>query len=329
MSDMVYRRMGQSGLKLSVFSLGSWVTFGSQVDDGAARSCIHAAYDGGVNFFDNAEAYGMGQAELVVGKVLKDFRRESLVISSKVFWGGDGPNDKGLSAKHVTEACHAALRRLQTDYLDIYYCHRPDSSTPVAETVRAMDNLVRQGKILYWGTSEWSAEQIKAAAAVCAKTGAVAPSIEQPEYHLFHRHRVEVEFASLYPSLGIGLSTWSPLASGILTGKYNQEIPADSRLAHERYTWLQRSLTKARIQGVRNLEPIARELNCTLAQLALAWCAKNPHVSTVITGASRASQVVENLAALGVLAQLSPELTRRIEAATAHAQDQPGEGDDD
>ena len=329
MSEMIYRRMGPTGLKLSVFSLGSWVTFGSTIDESAAKSCLLAAYENGVNFFDNAEAYGSGRAEMVVGQVLKDLRRESLVISSKVFWGGDGPNDRGLSAKHVIEACHAALRRLQTDYLDLYYCHRPDPDTPVAETVRAMDTLVRQGKILYWGTSEWSTVQLRAAHAACAATGAVLPTVEQPEYHLFHRHKVETEFAPLYSTPGLGLTTWSPLASGILTGKYNDEIPADSRLAHERFTWLQRSITKPRVQAVRNLEPIARELGCTLAQLALAWCAKNVHVTSVITGASRPAQVHENLNALRYLDQLDADVMKRIGAAVYKAQDKPGEFDED
>lgn len=328
MSEMIYRRMGATGLKLSIFSIGSWVTYGSTVDESAAKACLLAAYENGVNFFDNAEAYGSGKAELVVGNILKELPRESLVISSKVFWGGDGPNERGLSAKHVIEACHGALRRLQTDYLDLYYCHRPDPDTPVAETVRAMDTLVRQGKILYWGTSEWSTEQLRAAYAACAASGTILPSVEQPEYHLFHRHKVETEFAPLYGWPGLGLTTWSPLASGILTGKYNEEIPAGSRLAHERYTWLQSSITKPRVQAVRNLEPIARELGCTLAQLALAWCAKNEHVTSVITGASRPAQVHENLKALDYIDALSPEVLRRIETAVLHAHDKPGQFDE-
>jgi voltage-dependent potassium channel beta subunit len=324
---MVYRRMGRSGLKLSVFSIGSWVTYGHTVDVASARACLLAAYDGGVNFFDNAEAYGGGKAEEVVGATLKELRRESLVISSKVFWGGDGPNDSGLCHKHVVEACHAALRRLQTDYIDLYYCHRPDPHTPVEETVRAMDLLIRQGKVFYWGTSEWSAQQIREACAVAKQLGAPLPAVEQPQYHLFCRHKVEVEFADLYSNFGLGTTTWSPLASGILTGKYNEGIPDGSRLADERYTWLQQGVTKARVQAVRNLEPIARELGVSLAQLALAWCARNPHVSSVITGASRPDQVRENLKALGVIGRIDDSVNHRILAAVSQAQDRPGSSD--
>jgi voltage-dependent potassium channel beta subunit len=325
MSGMTYRRMGRSGLKLSTFSIGSWVTYGHTTDDSAARGCLLAAYEGGVNFFDNAEAYGNGAAEEVVGRVLKELRRESLVISSKVFWGGDGPNDSGLCAKHVYEACHAALRRLQTDYLDLYYCHRPDPNTPVDETVRAMDNLIRQGKVLYWGTSEWSALQLREACGVAKALGAPLPAVEQPQYNLFHRKRVEQEYADLYREFGIGTTIWSPLASGILSGKYNEGIPDDSRLANERYTWLQQGVTKARVQAVRNLEPIARELGATVAQLALAWCARNPNVSSVITGASRPAQVAENLRALAFIDKIDAAVNQRILAAVSGAQAAIGE----
>ncbi len=321
MSDMIYRRMGRSGLKLSVFSIGSWVTYGSQVDAGGTRACLLAAIEGGVNFIDNAEAYAQGQAEVAVGKVVAELRRDSLVLSSKVFWGGDGPNETGLSRKHVTEACHAALRRLQTDYLDLYYCHRPDPDTPIEETVRAMDVLVRQGKVLYWGTSEWSAAQLAEAYTVAAQLGATPPSVEQPQYNLFHRKRVEQELAPLYASHGLGTTTWSPLASGVLTGKYNDSIPAGSRLGMERMSWLQSGVTKSRVGAVRQLSAIATELGCTTAQLALAWCANNEHVSSVITGASRPEQVVENLKALGVLSRLTPEIYARVTASTAAAQD--------
>lgn len=324
MSGMFYRRMGTSGLKLSVFSIGSWVTYGSQVDDDATRSCLLAAYEAGVNFIDNAEAYAEGRAEVAVGRVVRELKRESLVLSSKVFWGGNGPNDRGLSRKHVTEACHHALRRLQTDYLDLYYCHRPDPETPVEETVRAMDVLIRQGKVLYWGTSEWSAEQLAEAYAVCARIGATPPSVEQPQYHLFHRHRVEVELAPLYAAHGLGTTTWSPLASGVLTGKYNDGIPEGSRMAMPRMAWLQRGVTEPRLRAVRRLAALAQELGCTPAQLALAWCAHNPHVSSVITGASRPAQVTENLGALPVIGQLTPELLARIDAAVEDAQDLPG-----
>jgi len=323
--SMTYRRMGRSGLKLSTFSIGSWATYGLDVPDDNARACLIAAYEAGVNFFDNAEAYGQGRAELVVGRVLKELPRTDLVISSKVFWGGGGPNDTGLSRKHVTEACHAALRRLQTDYLDLYFCHRPDPDTPVEETVRAMHALVMQGKVLYWGTSEWPPESIREAHEVAARLGLTPPSVEQPQYNLFWRKRVEQEYAPLYKEFGMGTTIWSPLASGVLTGKYNEEIPSGTRLASEGYSWLQSSVTKARIQAVRALEPIARELDCTLAQLALAWCARNPDVSTVITGATRPQQVRENLAALEIVPRMDEALARRIEAATAAAQSKTGE----
>ena len=321
MSGMIYRQMGRSGLKLSVFSIGSWVTYGSQVDAGGTRACLLAAIEGGVNFIDNAEAYAQGQAEVAVGKVVAELRRDSLVLSSKVFWGGDGPNETGLSRKHVTEACHAALRRLQTDYLDLYYCHRPDPDTPIEETVRAMDVLIRQGKVLYWGTSEWSAAQLAEAYAVATQLGATPPSVEQPQYNLFHRKRVEQELAPLVVSRGLGITTWSPLASGVLTGKYNDGIPAGSRLGMEQMSWLQSGVTKSRVGAVRQLAAIAAELGCTTAQLALAWCAHNENVSSVITGASQPEQVRENLKALDVLARMTPGVYARVTASTAAAQD--------
>jgi voltage-dependent potassium channel beta subunit len=301
---MEYVRLGGSGLKVSKLSIGSWVTYGAQVADGEARACLLAAHEHGVNFFDNAEAYAHGAAEVAVGKVLAELRREDLVISSKVFWGGDGPNDCGLSRKHVVEACHAALRRLQLDYLDLYLCHRPDPDTPVWETAHAMDGLIRQGKVLYWGTSEWSAAQLAEAYAVCDAHGLVPPTVEQPQYNMFERARVEVELVPHIRQRGLGLTTWSPLCSGILTGKYDQGIPKDSRLGNEATSWLSDMLTADRVDKVRRLGPIATSLGCTRAQLALAWTARNPDVSTVITGASRVAQVHENMAALDLVAQL-------------------------
>ena len=313
MSEMSYRRLGQSGLKVSTFSIGSWVTYGNHQDISAARDCLLAAYEGGVNFFDNAEAYAAGQAEEVVGKVLAELPRTDLVISSKVFWGGDGPNDVGLNRKHVTEACHAALRRLQVDYLDLYFCHRPDPDTPVLETVRTMDTLIQQGKVLYWGTSEWNAEQLAEAYAVAERYNLEPPTMEQPQYNMFHRERVETELAAHVRDHGLGTTIWSPLASGLLTGKYDDGIPEGSRLANEE--WLQELvLAPGRIEKVKALAAVAQDLGCTRAQLALAWCAKHPHVSTVITGASRVEQVHENLAALPVIEQLSDEVMARIEA---------------
>jgi len=314
---MIYDRLGDAGLKVSKLSLGAWVTYGRHVDDDEARRCLLAAYDAGVNFFDNAEAYAGGEAEVVMGRVLKDLRRESYVVSSKVFWGGDGPNDTGLSRKHVVEACHAALRRLQVDYLDLYFCHRHDPDTPLLETVRTMDQLVRQGKVLYWGTSEWTAEQLAEAYALCDQHGLVPPQMEQPQYHMFHRARVEVELGEHVRSRGLGTTIWSPLASGVLTGKYNDGVPADSRLGQPGLTWLQDAITADRIAKVRALTPIAQALGGTMAQLALAWCARHPHVSTVITGASRVSQVHENLKALELLEQLTPDVLERIDGILA------------
>jgi voltage-dependent potassium channel beta subunit len=310
---MLYTRMGGSGLQLSIFGLGSWVTYGKQVGDDRAERCLKTAYDAGVNFFDNAEAYAGGQAEVVVGRFLKDLRRESYVVSSKVFWGGHGPNDKGLSRKHVLEACHAALKRLHVDYLDLYYCHRPDPDTPVRETCQAMDTLIRQGKVLYWGTSEWTAEQLSEAYAACDAHGYEPPQVEQPQYHMFHRARVEVELADHVRDRGLGTTIWSPLASGLLTGKYDNGIPTDSRAALPDMDWLQEEFTDDRITKVKQLKAVADDLGCTRAQLALAWASMSPHVSSVITGASRPEQVVENLGALQVREQLTEEVMARIE----------------
>jgi voltage-dependent potassium channel beta subunit len=311
---MEYVRLGGSGLKVSTLSIGSWVTYGGQVDDGVARDCLLAAHEHGVNFFDNAEAYAGGEAERVVGKVLAELRREELVISSKVFWGGDGPNDCGLSRKHVVEACHAALRRLRLEHLDLYLCHRPDPDTPVWETAHAMDGLIRQGKVLYWGTSEWSAVQLDEAYKVCDAHGLVPPTVEQPQYNMFERARVEVELVPHFRQRGLGTTIWSPLCSGVLTGKYDEGIPVDSRLGHEATSWLSDVLTESRREKVRSLGPIADELGCTRAQLALAWAARNPDVSTVITGASRVAQVHENMGALPIIPMLDGEVLASIEA---------------
>jgi len=314
-----YRFLGRSGLKVSALSYGAWVTLGQQIDEDAARACMHAAFDAGVNFFDNAEAYAAGRAETVMGEIIREagWKRSDLVVSTKIFWGGSGPNDRGLSRKHIIEGTHAALKRLQLDYVDLVFCHRPDPHTPIAETVRAMSHLVEQGKALYWGTSEWNAAQIRAAFEFAAREHLVPPTMEQPQYNMFFRERVEREYAPLYEDYGLGTTIWSPLASGLLTGKYNDGIPADSRLAREDMAWLRDQLLddegKRRIEKVRKLAPIAAELGCTLAQLALAWCLKHPHVSTVITGASRAQQVVENMKALDLVAGLTPDVLERIE----------------
>ncbi|HKM78516.1 MAG TPA: aldo/keto reductase [Candidatus Bathyarchaeia archaeon] len=313
---MNYRRLGSAGIKISELSLGAWITYGGQVGEDVALKCMSAAYDAGVNFFDNAEVYSDGNAEIVMGNVIKKLRwqRESIVVSSKVFWGGDGPNDSGLSRKHIFEACCNSLKRLQLEYLDLFFCHRPDPNTPIEETVRAMDDLIHQGKILYWGTSEWSGVDIMRAHGLAREHGLTPPQMEQPQYNLLHRDRVEKEYLPLYREIGLGTTIWSPLASGLLTGKYNKGIPSGSRATLQGYDWLKESvITPQNIEKVKKLQMIAKDIGCTLAQLALAWCLKNPNVSTVITGASRPEQVDENMKALEVVSQLDPGVIDRIE----------------
>lgn len=313
---MEYRHLGASGLKVSALSYGAWVTFGDQVDLNVAAECMQVAYDHGVNFFDNAEAYAGGQAERMMGEIIqkKGWDRSDLVLSTKIFWGGDGPNDQGLSRKHVIEGTEAALDRLQTDYVDLVFCHRPDVETPIEETVRAMSYLVDSGYAFYWGTSEWKAHQIRHAYEVARRENLIPPTMEQPEYNMFRRDRVERELVPLYNDIGLGTTTWSPLASGLLTGKYNDGIPEDSRLATEGYTWLQKKMAEKRIEKVRQLTSIADDLGCTTAQLSLAWCLTNPHVSTVITGASKPSQVEENMQALEIVDQIDSDVQSRIES---------------
>jgi voltage-dependent potassium channel beta subunit len=275
-----------------------------------------AAYDAGVNFFDNAEAYAGGKAETVMGNVLKKtgWRREGLVISTKVFWGGEGPNDKGLSHKHIIEGVNAALKRLQLDYVDLAFCHRPDPETPIEETVRAMDILVRQGKVFYWGTSEWSAADIMRAHGIAMEHGLTPPRMEQPQYNMTWRRRVELELLPVYRDLGYGTTTWSPLASGLLTGKYSDAPASSGRLDLPMYKWLREMVvTPERLASIEKLKPLASDLGCTLAQLAIAWCTKNPNVSTVITGATRKDQVVENMKSLDVAKKLDVALMKRID----------------
>jgi len=320
---MNYRRLGRSGLKVSELSFGSWVTYGNQLGESAARECMAAAFDAGVNFFDNAEVYAKGNAESIMGEALKrlGWRRSSYIISTKFFWGlNDGPNEKStLNRKYLRQAIDGSLARLQLDYVDIVFCHRPDPETPIEETVWALHSMIEAGKALYWGTSEWSAAEIMAAWQIAERHHLHKPVTEQPQYNLFHRERVEHEYARLYDDIGLGTTTWSPLASGLLTGKYNSGVPADSRAAVKGYEWLaDRVQDSSKIAKVRALAPIAQELSCTLAQLALAWCLKNPRVSTVITGASRPSQVKENMQARNVVPKLSPDVMARIDAiATA------------
>ena len=323
---MHYRRLGSTGLQLSALSFGAWVTFGDQIDRDEARNLVAAAWDHGVNFFDNAEVYAHGRAEQVMGDVIADLRlpRDGYCVSSKVFFGAaesPRPTQRGLSRKHVTDACHAALKRLRVDYLDLYYCHRPDPDTPVAETVQAMDTLVRQGKVLYWGTSEWSAAQIGQALAIARDGGLYGPSMEQPQYNLLHRERVEHEYAPLYAQAGLGTTTWSPLASGLLTGKYNDGIGAGTRLAQADHAWLRDEVIGAaadrRIERARRFTALAAELGEAPAPLAIAWCLRNRHVSSVILGASRVAQLLQNLGALEVLARHDEETWHRIEQAVA------------
>ncbi len=312
---MHYRRLGRSGLKVSEISLGAWVTFGSQIDDTIAADLIHKAFDEGINFFDNADIYARGQAETVMGKAIADMPREQLVISSKVFWPTmEGPNGRGLSRKHIFESIHASLERLGTDYLDLYFCHRFDPDTPVEEVVFSMNTLIQQGKILYWGTSEWRASHIAEAYGIARQYNLIPPAMEQPQYNMFHRHRVESELSPLCESLGIGLTTWSPLASGLLTGKYNDGIPAGSRASMENMAWIKDSITAERITKVRMLADLALKLDCTPAQLAIAWLLRRKEVSSVITGATKLSQLEDNLAARQVVEQLDNDVLERIEA---------------
>lgn len=321
---MEYRRLGRSGLKLSCVSLGSWVTFGHQVDRGAAEAMLRCAYEAGVNFFDSAESYGHGAAETILGEVLQKLAwpRDTWCVSSKVYFGrvaDPAPTQRGLSRKHVVEACHAALQRLQVDYLDLYFCHRPDPETPVEETVRAMDDLIRQGKVLYWGTSEWPAGAIREAHRVAREHHMAAPTMEQPEYNLFARERVEREYASLYRDFGMGTTIWSPLKSGLLTGKYNDGIPDDARLNLPQYKWLREGVfggePEARIAAVQRLAKVAKARGLSMTRLALAWCLHNPNVSTVILGASKLEQLQENLGVLDV--EMDDELAKEVEKALA------------
>jgi voltage-dependent potassium channel beta subunit len=323
---MEYRRLGRSGLKVSVLSFGSWVTYGNQLDAPAARECMAAAWDAGVNFFDNAEVYAAGKSEEIMGEVLKatGWPRLKYVVSTKFYWGiSDGPNERNtLNRKYLMNAIDGSLKRLRLDYVDLVFCHRPDPNTPVEETVWAMHDMIERGKALYWGTSEWPAQAIREAWDIAERHHLRKPAMEQPEYNLFHRSRVEKEYAPLYDELGLGLTTWSPLASGLLTGKYRSGVPGDSRGAIPRMKFLVEGLTdKRKNEIVAKLGEVAGDLGCSLPQLAIAWCAANPHVSTVITGASRAPQVVENMKAADVVAKLTPDVMKRIDAIAGAAAD--------
>ncbi len=320
--NMRYRRLGTSGLQLSELSLGSWLTFGKQITDDTAEALMRIAYDHGVNFFDNAEIYSKGESERVMGRILKkmEWSRDTWTVSSKVFFGAGGkqPTQLGLHRKHVVEACHDALKRLQVDYLDLYFCHRPDPNTPIAETVWTMHQLIMQGKVMYWGTSEWSAAEIKEAHAVAEKHHLIAPVMEQPQYNMFHREKVENEFASLYDTVGLGTTIWSPLASGILSGKHTLDGDTSSRLRMAGLEWLkERELNEARLKKVEELKTIAKDLGLSLPVFAIAWCLKNPRVSTVMLGASKTAQLEENLKAVEAQDLVTAEVMAQVENALA------------
>jgi voltage-dependent potassium channel beta subunit len=313
---MEYNFLGSTGLQVSALSFGSWVTFGNQISDDVAKDLMVLAYEQGVNFFDNAEAYAQGKSEIIMGQILKDlgWERTTYLVSSKVFWGGDKPNQTGLSRKHVFEACHVALRRLQVEYLDLFFCHRPDPNTPIDETVWAMNHLMQQGKILYWGTSEWSAQQIMHAHMVAARDHLIGPVMEQPQYNMFTRYRVEMEYKRIYETIGLGTTVWSPLASGTLSDKYIGKFPEGTRLSIDNLAWLrERSLTTSKLAKIERLNEMARDLGTTLPKMAIAWCLKNKRVDTVILGASRVDQLQETLGSLQALPLLTESIMQSIE----------------
>ena len=325
---MEYNNLGKSGLKVSRLSLGSWLTFGKFIEDGVAEKLMHYAYNEGVNFFDNAEIYARGQSELVMGKILKksNWSRDSFIVSSKVFFGSGGhlPTQKGLNRKHVFEACHQALNRLQVDYLDLYFCHRPDKSTPIEETVWSMHNLITQGKILYWGTSEWSAQEIMEAHMFAKQNHLIGPIVEQPEYNMFARKKVEVEFGQLYKGVGLGTTIWSPLASGVLTEKYLSKFPKGTRLGADGLEWLkEKNLTEDRLEKVRSLHELAKEIGLSLPKMSLIWCLKNRDVSTVILGASKLSQLKENLSSIEDIEMVNESVMERIHTILDNTPESP------
>ena len=315
---MEYRRLGKTGLQVSALSLGSWVTFGDQITDDVAEALMIKAYEGGVNFFDNAETYASGKSEIVMGKILKKLAwdRSTYLVSSKAFWGGTLPNQKGLMRKHVIEACHGALKRLQVDYLDLFFCHRPDIHTPIEETVWTMHNLIQQGKIFYWGTSEWSAQQITEAHYWAERHHLIGPVMEQPQYNMFERKKLEQDFIPLFKNFGLGTTIWSPLASGILTGKYLDKLPEDSRMNMKNMGWLKdRALSDTeKHDKVKELYKLSQDLGISLTNMALCWCLKNPNVTTVILGASKVAQLEENLKCETAMPKLTPEVIEKIDA---------------
>lgn len=314
---MKYNKLGNSGLKVSELSLGSWLTFGSTLDVTGVKKLMRAAVDNGINFFDNAEGYARGEAERLMGQALRDFRREDLVVATKIFWGGNGANDTGLSRKRIIEGTRNSLKRAGLEYFDIVFCHRPDPTTPLEETVRAMAHLVDTGMAFYWGTSEWSASTIEEAFKISKALGIVAPTSEQPQYNMLHRQKVEQEYLPLFEKHGLGITSWSPLNSGLLTGKYNNGIPKGSRL--DQNDWLRSELTDERLDKVRALTEFAQSIGCKMNQLAIAWCLKNPHVSTVILGAQTTKQLQENLSAVEAKMKLTEEVVAKIDEILGEA----------
>jgi voltage-dependent potassium channel beta subunit len=315
---MEYRRLGRSGLQVSALSLGSWVTFGSQIGDDISEQLMVKAYEAGINFFDNAETYASGKSEVVMGNILHklNWDRSTYVVSSKVFWGGSLPNQKGLMRKHIVEACHGALKRLQVEYLDLFYCHRPDIHTPIEETVWAMHNLIQQGKVLYWGTSEWTGQQITEAHYWAEKHNLIAPIMEQPQYNMFEREKMEQDYVPLFRTFGLGTTIWSPLASGMLTGKYLNDVPADSRLGQQNMAWLKDRMMAdtVKIEKTKKLDALAKELGISLTHMSLCWCLKNPNVTSVILGASKVAQLEDNLKCYDAMPKLTTEVMDKIEA---------------
>ncbi len=315
---MRYNFLGKSGLQVSQLSLGTWLTIGDRLDDKDAETLLSEAYDAGINFFDSAETYNNGQSELALGRLLKklNWERSSYLVSSKVYFGDGGtmPNQTGLSRKHVFECCHAAMKRMQVEYLDLFFCHRPDKTTPIEETVWAMNHLIQQGKVLYWGTSEWSAQEIMEAHLIARKRNLIGPTMEQPQYNMFEREKVENEYSQIYKTVGLGTTIWSPLSSGVLTDKYLDKFPKNTRLSFEGHEWLkERSYSLEKVEKARELNDLAKEFGTTLPKLAIAWCIKNPDVSTVILGTSKVAQLKENLDALNWVDVLTPDIEESIE----------------
>ena len=317
---MEYRRLGKSGLQVSTLSFGSWVSFSKQINDKTADELMGIAYENGINFFDNAEIYALGESEKMMGRVIKKKKwdRTSYLVSSKVFWGwrgtGNKPNQTGLSRKHVIEACDEALQRLQVEYLDMYFCHRPDKNTPILETVWAMNHLIQQGKVLYWGTSEWSAVEIMEAHRVAAEYRLIGPTMEQPQYNLFEREKIEKDYLDVFRNVGLGTTIWSPMASGLLTGKYNDGIPKNSRFALQGFDWLkERWMLEDNMKKVKKLAELSNKMGVSLATLSIAWCIHNPNVSTAILGATKKQQLIENLKSLEVVKMLTPEIMEKID----------------